>query len=360
MRKIKFRYFIVTIAILFGLTACTLPGFSTPTPFSFPTPDKTMTALFEPTQAVPATSAADADSSTNGDGQDANGGDEEKDLPTETPKATATAEVPTATEEPAETAEPTAVSYVGPAVRSGPSIIADFVDPNSVTDGDLSDWNLPIQKVITHVVYGADEYDDEDDISGSVVAGWDNNFLYLGIRVKDDKYVQQATKEQIYLGDSIEILFDRYVSDDYYLQAMTSDDYQIGISPGKCIGTCLISFITTGKVASPLFPGDPTSIPNTLDPPEAYIWFPKTEAGRTTDIKIGAVGMGSGSGYQIEFKIPWDLLGVSTPAIGDHYGFAISISDNDNVGDKEQQTVVSNVPTRYFADPTTWGDLYLE
>ncbi|MEE8356896.1 MAG: sugar-binding protein [Anaerolineales bacterium] len=363
MRKIKFRYFIVAIAILFGLTACTLPGFSTPTPFSFPTPDKTMTALFEPTQDVAATSAADGDSdtSTNGDGQDA--GDEEKDLLTETPESTVTTEVPTATEEPAETAEPTANSYVGPAVRSGPSIIADFMDPNSITDGDLSDWNLPIQKVITHVVYGAGEYDDEDDISGTVVAGWDNNFLYLGVRVKDDKYVQQATKEQIYLGDSIEILFDRYVSDDYNLQAMTSDDYQIGISPGECIGTCVISLITIGKVASPLFPGStpiPTSLPNTFDPPDAYIWFPKTEAGRTTDIKIGAVGMGSGSGYQIEFKIPWDLLGVSTPAVGDHYGFAISINDNDNVGDKEQQTMVSNVPTRNFADPTTWGDLYLQ
>jgi len=58
MGKIKFHHFIVAIIILSGLTACTLPGFSTPTPFSFPTPDKTMTALFEPTQAVPATSAA--------------------------------------------------------------------------------------------------------------------------------------------------------------------------------------------------------------------------------------------------------------------------------------------------------------
>ena len=357
MRKIKFRYYIVAIAILFGLTACTLPGFSTPTPFSFPTPDKTMTALFEPTQAAPATSAADADadSSTNGDGQDA--GDEEKDLQTETPSATATAEVPTATEEPTETAEPTAITYVGPTVRSGPSIIADFVDPNSVTDGDLSDWNLPIQKVITHVVYGADEYDDEDDISGSVVAGWDKNFLYLGVRVKDEKYVQHATKEQIYLGDSIEILFDRYVSDDYSLQAMTSDDYQIGISPGECIGSCLINI---GKVASPFMVHKPAPASCTLDPPEAYIWFPKTEAGRTTDVKIGAVGMGSGSGYQVEFKIPWDLLGVSTPAVGDHYGFAISINDNDNAGDKEQQTVVSNVPTRYFVDPTSWGDLTLK
>ena len=355
MRKIKFRYFIVAIAILFGLTACTLPGFSTPTPFSFPTPDKTMTALFEPTQAAPATSAADvdADSSTDDDGQDA--GDEEKDLPTETTTATATAGVPTATEEPAETAEPTVISYVGPSVRSGPTILADFVDPNSVIDGDLSDWNLAIQKVITHVVYGAGEYDDEDDISGTVVAGWDKNFLYLGVRVKDDKYVQEADEEQIFLGDSIEILFDRYVSDDYSLQAMTGDDYQIGISPGGCSSTCLIS---RGKVASLVT--NPTPTPSTpSDPPEAYIWFPKTEAGVTTDIKIGAEGMGTGSGYQVEFKIPWDLLGVSTPAVGDHYGFAISINDNDNAGDKEQQTVVSNVPNRYFVDPTTWGDLTL-
>jgi hypothetical protein len=88
------------------------------------------------------------------------------------------------------------------------------------------------------------------------------------------------------------------------------------------------------------------------------MWFPKAEAGVKDQIKIGAVK--TGQGYTLEFKIPWSLLGVTNPAAGDHYGFAISINDNDLAGTQTQQTVVSNVATRYFADPTTWGDLYLK
>lgn len=342
MDKIKLRHIIVVSIVLVVLTGCTLPGFSTPTPFSFPTPDKTMTALFEPTQAVRATSASDSSSGSDGDQATAT----PKVVPTNTPKPDETEVIDdgeaSKTLEPTDTI-PTEVSYVGPAVRSGPSIIADYTTI-AVMDGDLAGWDPPIQKVINHVVYGAANWNNEDDSYGTVVAGWDENYLYLGVRVKDDKYVQEGSNEKIYLGDSIEILFDRYVSADYYLQAMTADDYQIGISPGK---GGIVSTITNGKVAAVTFG----------NPPQAYMWFPKAEAGVKDEIKIGALK--TGQGYMLEFKIPWSLLGVTNPAAGDHYGFAISINDNDLAGTQTQQTMVSNVATRYFADPTTWGDLYL-
>jgi hypothetical protein len=338
MEKIKFRHFIVAIIILSGLTACTLPGFSTPTPFSFPTPDKTMTALFEPTQAAPATSAATAS-------EEENQKTATEAVPSETPEVEETEVPPTKTGEPTKTIDPT-VSYVGPSIRSGPSIRAYYMATKPTIDGDLSDWAPPIQKVINHVVYGAANHSGDLDSSGTVVVGWNEDYLFLGFRVKDDKYVQEGTKEKIYLGDSIEIFFDRYVSYDYYLPAMTADDYQIGISPGKG-GIC---YISTGKVASmPLI---------TTYPPEAYKWFPKTEAGVVSGIKIAAKE--GGEGYQVEMKIPWSVLGVTNPSAGDHYGFALSINDNDIAGTLKQQTVVSNVPGRYFADPTTWGDLYLK
>ncbi|MFL7813122.1 MAG: sugar-binding protein [Anaerolineales bacterium] len=337
MEKTKIRQLFVAFIVISLLSGCTLPGFSTPTPFSFPTPDKTMTALFEPTQAVPATSAPGADSDGTGD------------QATETPvvalpTSTDTPEV-TATDEPTATVESDDL-YVGPDVRSGPSITATYINKNLNIDGDLYEWDPPIQKVINYVVYGASNWTNEEDCSGTVVAGWDEDYLYLGVRVKDDKYVQEGVKEQIYLGDSIEILFDRYVSADYYLQAMTADDYQIGISPGRYgIETC---YVISGKVMTGCTP----------EPPQAYMWFPKTEAGKKTEIKIGAIE--SGQGYQVEFKIPWDLLGVANPHVGDHYGFAISISDNDKAGTLNQQSMVSNVSTRFYSDPTTWGDLYLK
>jgi hypothetical protein len=320
MGKIKFRHFIVAVIILSGLTACTLPGFSTPTPFSFPTPDKTMTALFEPTQAAPATSAA-----TASEVEDQKTATEA--VPSETPEVEETEVPPTKTGEPTKTIDPT-VSYVGPSIRSGPSIRAYYMATKPTIDGDLSDWAPPIQKVINHVIYGAANHSGDLDSSGTVVVGWNEDYLFLG------------------LGDSIEIVFDRYVSNDYYLQAMTSDDYQIGISPGKG-GIC---YISTGKVASmPLI---------TTGPPEAYKWFPKTEAGVVSGIKIAAKE--GGEGYQVEMKIPWSVLGVTNPSKGDHFGFAISINDNDKAGTLNQQTVVSNVPGRFYSDPTTWGDLYLK
>jgi hypothetical protein len=343
MDKLTFRHVIMIFTMLVVLTGCTLPGFSTPTPFSFPTPDKTMTALFEPTQEVPATSASSGDESGTSGGQvtstpealpsgTSTPDETEQALPTETPEVTAT--------------EEDEISYAGPAVRSGPSITASHIDKNINIDGDLYEWDAPIQKVINYVVWGASNWSGEEDCSGSVVAGWDKNFLYIGVRVKDDKYVQEAAKEQIYLGDSIEILFDRYVSADYYLQAMTADDYQLGISPGQYgIGVCSVNISKLAVTCDP-------------HPPQAYLWFPKEDAGKKNEVKIGALE--SGKGYQVEFKIPWGLLGVTNPASGDHYGFAISISDNDKAGKLLQQTMVSNVSTRFFSNPTSWGDLYLK
>jgi hypothetical protein len=228
MSKLNIKHLVVGMILLTLLTGCTLPGFSTPTPFSFPTPDKTMTALFEPTQAVPATSAS---SDSDSDSDSSSDSDQVK---TATPKVVATdtpdiakteAAQLTETAQVTETPDSTESSFEGPDVRSGPSITADYLDKNINIDGDLYEWDAPIQKVINSVVYGSANWNNADDCSGTVVAAWDEDYLYIGVRVKDDKYVQEGKKEKMYLGDSIEILFDRYVSADYSLQTMSADDY---------------------------------------------------------------------------------------------------------------------------------------
>jgi hypothetical protein len=347
MDKIQFRHLIVVILILSILTGCTMPGFSTPTPFSFPTPDKTMTALFEPTPAGIATSApGDA---TDGDGTEVT--DTPK-APTDTPEPTETEPTPTETGSVAITPDPDD-EYAGPAIRGGPVISADWMSSGPGIDGDLSGWDPPIQKVINYVVWGGDKWSGKQDSSGTVVAGWNETYLFLGVRVKDDKYVQKATKAELYLGDSIEIVFDRYISADFHLQSMSADDYQIGISPGI---NCIATTINGVKLAA--IPVNSNMTTSSCNPPEAYIWFPKTEAGRTTNIKIGALE--GSEGYQVEMRIPWSLLGVTNPSAGDHYGFAVSISDNDKAGTKNQQSMTSNVSTRIFSNPTTWGNLYLK
>ena len=342
MKTRKLHYIFMVAIMIAVLTGCTLPGFSTPTPFVFPTQDKTMTALFEPTQAGPATSAPDGEP-TQPEGESTA---TPKVVPTNTQEGEPTDEVPDTKTPPPPAPTKTTISYAGPVVRSGPSVKVDQKTFTAVIDGDLSEWTAPTQNVINYVVFGGTNWTDAMDSSGSLMAVWDTDYLYFGVTVKDDVYVQEGDKEKLYLGDSLEIVFDRYVSGDYYLQAMTGDDYQIGISPGRYgIETCLV---INGKVSAACAP----------EPPQAYMWAPKASAGVKTAIKIGAKT--TGSGYQMEFKIPWSLIGVTTPKSGDHYGFAISISDNDAVDKLLQQSMVSNVSTRFYANPTSWGDLYLK
>jgi hypothetical protein len=159
--------------------------------------------------------------------------------------------------------------------------------------------------------------------------GWDEDNLYLGVRVIDDVYVQDAAREEIFKGDSLDILIDTNVSADYYSQRLSNDDYQLGLSPGS---------------------------PNPGDETEAYLWFPKDREGREEDVKIAS--RAKEDGYIVEAAIPWDVFNTKSYE-GAHFGFALSISDNDNPKKNVQQTMISFVPIRTLTDPMTWGDLYL-
>jgi hypothetical protein len=195
-------------------------------------------------------------------------------------------------------------------------------------DGSLEDWTLDRYR-IEQVVFGKSNYEGIDDLSGRAMLGWDSNKLYIGIRVLDDKYVQNSKGENLFKGDSLDILFDADVSSDYHLGALNKDDYQVGISSGS---------------------------PTLKDKREAYRWYPKAEAGSLDGVSIMA--RSRGDGYVVEAAIPWNVFGV-TPAEGQHYGFAFSISDNDNKQQNVQQSMVSFVPIRVLSDPRTWGDLTL-
>lgn len=304
----------VLAVLLLAVLACNLPGPTAPTPFVFPTPNLTMTAIFAatleaplPETSTPTETIALTQESTQ----------------TQLPTATITIPVSTATS----TATATK-SLAGPGARPNYGLAASYFDSPPTIDGNLGEWPVEIYPV-DHVVYGGDDHSGSADLSANARLGWDEDYLYVGVRVKDDHYVQNASGENIFKGDSVEILLDRQVSVDFYLNSLSSDDYQLGLAPG-----------------SPL-PGDD---------PEAYLWFPSSLSGSRSDVEIGVTSLEDG--YRLEAAIPWDVFDVS-PETGDHYGFAVSVSDNDEKDDNVQQSMVSNDPDRNLADPTTWGDLTL-
>ncbi len=291
------------LSILLG--GCTLPDFSSPTPFVFPTPNLTMTALFQPTATLPPTLT-----------------------PPPVQTATSPPASPTPETQPPATAIPLPTASQNERARPGEGVVAAFLASPPAVDGDLGDWQLAAQPVES-VVYGPANVSGAQDLSGDVYVAWDEQFLYLGVRVVDETYAQGASGDDLYLGDSVEVLIDTRLSDDFFVADLSPDDFQLGVSPGS---------------------------PSPGDNPEAYLWYPRSVEGARAQVEIAA--QATADGYQVEMAVPWGVFEISAQA-GQRYGFAFSISDNDNTAADVQESMVSSVATRRLTNPTTWGNLFL-
>jgi hypothetical protein len=309
------------VLILTGI-ACNLPTANAPTPFVFPTPDLTLTAIYSvlitPTPPLLVTATAVQIPPTS------------ETSPTVPPILGTfipeTPILPTLT-----TAPPTPVPLSPtPArlMRPGPVVEAPYMHNPPSIDGNLNEWSIPLQTA-NHIVFGRDRWDNPEDLSSRFMVGWDFNYLYLAARVTDEDYVQNARGEDLFLGDSLEILMDNNLARDFDVTRLGPDNYQLGISPGN---------------------------PEPGQNPEAYLWFPREKAGSRPEVRIAA--QRSAVGWDVETAIPWSVFDLA-PQAEMNYGFVFSVSDNDRTGQVDQQTMVSNVSTRRLSDPTTWGNLTL-
>lgn len=276
--------------------ACVLPGTVSPTAFIFPTPNLTLTAIFGPTETLPPTEAPL-------DGQ-----------------TTLTA----AASDPAETATRSS----GALRPNGRPVTAALIDSPPSIDGDLGEWTSDLFSA-SEVTFGAGSWTAGVDLSAVYMLTWDSQALYIGVQVTDDDYVQQARGATLFRGDSVEILLDTELGADFNSRSLSADDYQIGFSAGDDPGS-----------------GDT----------EAYRWFPSNRSSSLGAVSVAA--RASGDGYTLEIRLPWSEVDFS-PSAGDHLGFVLSVSDNDQPGTSEQQSLVSSVSTRLLSDPTTWGTLIL-
>lgn len=320
----KIRLFLIIIIVVLAVSACNMPGAKpNPTPILFPTPNYTMTALFSQDSQIPPTitppimvisPTPPVEQATTVPTS------EPTSVPTNTPVVvTATA---TAT---AKSVTPTNTQTI----RGGTWVTAKYLSTAPTLDGVWDEWDTT-KYPAAYVVYGANERKSAEDLEGSFRVGWNNDYLFVAVKVLDDKYVQNATGQDIYKGDSIEILFDLNLYGDLNSDYLSADDYQLGISPGK------------GGIDGEK---------------EAFLWFPTAHTGGKSNVKIGST-LEDGI-YRVEMAIPWSVLGVSSPASGQQYGFGLSVSDNDNSSENVQQSMVSNLPYRSLVDPTTWTLLIL-
>ncbi len=313
--------------LLLPMLACTMPGAAPPTAFAFPLPNLTMTSIFGTALVNPATPPTISPIQVST-------GTASPTLPvvpgvSATPAAaTATTTITLTPSPPTATNTPLAATAPAPTARpNGAPVSATRLTSAPTIDAVLSEWSTGAFNA-NNVVYGSPSWFGTNDVSAICYAGWDLTHLYLALRVFDDTLAQISTGVYMYRGDSVELQFDRDLVADFYSASQSSDDTQIGFSPGNFSGLS----------------------------PEAYRWFPNSLSGPLSSVTVAS--RQTPQGYEMEIKIPWATFGI-TPAAGSYFGFALSVSDNDQVGAAIQESMVSSVSTRQWGDPTSWGTLYL-
>ena len=335
--KLKlFSYVLICGALL---AACTRPFNSAPTPFAFPTPDLTLTAMFAVLTPSPAAPVPTLTPTTQKP-QDGGAVTATSQSPLASPTPSATVPSPTPTTAPATaTNPPPAATATNPPptptftpvpllIRPKGQVEAYHFSSGPSLDGDFSEWSNAKTYPAHAIVYGKDSWSGGADLEGYFQVGWDATNLYIAVKVSDQLYVQMATGADLYKGDSLEILLDTNLQSDFYVESLSPDDYQLGISPGN---------------------------PSPGKSPEAFLWFPSNINGGR---KVQVYANTTSSGYLVEAAIPWSTFGVQ-PLSGQHYGFALSVSDNDNDAKSVQESLASSATNRHLTNPTTWGDLYL-
>lgn len=352
------RALLVLAVLVLASAACNLPSRDAAPgqPTQLPAPNQTLTALFAITPVVPATATATLPPVLSPTPEESGGGiaPTNTSAPQAQPTATTAPPIVAAT---ATSAPPTvAVTPIIPTVAVTPlnspvptltrapaqptatnrplgrsSVFqAKYLSTPPTIDGDWSEWKtLTTEYPANTVTYGAGSRTGDDDLAGSFHIGWDNNYLYLAVKVRDDKYVQNGLGADIFLGDHIELLLDTNLEGDFYYSQLSPDDFQLGINPGR---------------------------PDPSGTREAYLWFPSNIEGPRSGVTLAA-RQETGQ-YRVEAAIPWSVF-ETTPAVGKRYGFVLSASDNDNPAKNIQESLVSSSAGRRLADPTTWGELRL-
>ncbi len=199
-------------------------------------------------------------------------------------------------------------------------------------DADLTDWDQPLINDVPYDVFG------DTDNDARFTLKWDASNLYLAVKVADSILINSVSDSDaplMYKGDSVEILLDKDLKGDYCSSTMSSDDYQLGISPG--------SLPTLGGFT-----------------PFAYMWYPTAVKGIKIATIASALTVGPDpTGYIIEAAIPWSAFG-GAPDGSEYYGFVFSVSDNDHSG-QHQDGMISTDPKRtVFSNPMLWGTLQIE
>lgn len=217
------------------------------------------------------------------------------------------------------------------AVVDNGQVSATYLEAPPSIDGDLTEWQGFPSFGADHIVFLGSAWDRSMDVTSAWQIGWDNEYLYLAVEVEDDVHVQINEARDAYLGDSLEIQLDTDLTGDYS-DSVNNDDFQYILSPGD---------FSTRQADSFSFQGN--------------------AQGRMVDNVASQVEIAArqtAAGYTLEAAIPWSELSV-VPESNLAIGAAFSLNDLDTPGTAVQELMLSQVSSRLWGDPSSWGTLTL-
>jgi len=192
-----------------------------------------------------------------------------------------------------------------------------------VIDSNLDDWELYEKFTGFNPTLKKENYVNASDISGIFSSCWDDDNFYFFIKVTDDVVNQSFSGNLINNGDSVVLVFDSELEQDFNIPFLNGDDYQIEFSPGNNDGS----------------------------EPESFVRWPSNSS-----LKNAVISAKRGSGgYTIEASIPWfemPKMDIKDELIT---GFTISLLDTDNLDSTE--LVISSSRSFDFNNVSMLGTL---
>ena len=138
-----------------------------------------------------------------------------------------------------------------------------------------------------------------DDLSGALRFLWDETYLYVGVEVVDDVFVNNNADARIWDGDSLQLLIDPYRD---RRETLGRYDYAFGVGTKGPQVWCTLSADA------------------------------RAPTGEVTDMAFAARRTGEGGNMTYEIGIPWSRLAPFEPAPGRNLGLAMLINEDDGEG----------------------------
>ena len=157
-------------------------------------------------------------------------------------------------------------------------------------DGDFSKWEpgpFYVFESRSQIASGSDLWSGLDQFSAQVALGWDEQFLYVGIRVRDPHFYYPSTSARSEPRNGLRIFLDTAFRKDFFNTQTSLNDHQLTFTPGD-----FASVSATAKVEPEMVSAEPSDA-NLSNQIKAF--WKKTSGGYSADFAIPAAYFSGGS-----------------------------------------------------------------